>query len=102
MELRPEISTGCRRVRLPTDSIFKQTSSTCGSRRPEGITSAPATALITSYLKAERMSEPENPDRQVVVDTEDVSNLLENVAELIGMRASRRVNRTLLRHSMAS
>ena len=62
----------------------------------------PATALITSYLKAERMSEPENPDRQVVVDTEDVSNLLENVAELIGLRASRRVNRMLLRHSMAS
>ncbi|MDQ6707036.1 MAG: hypothetical protein M3Z85_13805 [Acidobacteriota bacterium] len=62
----------------------------------------PATALITSYLKAERTPEPENPDRQVVVNTEDVSNLLESVAELIGLRASRRVNRTLLQHSLAS
>ncbi len=61
----------------------------------------PATALITSYLRGERIPEPENPDRQVVVNMEDVSNLLDRVAELIGLRASRRVNRAL-RHSLAS
>ncbi|MDQ6707252.1 MAG: hypothetical protein M3Z85_14910 [Acidobacteriota bacterium] len=61
----------------------------------------PATALITSYLKGERSPDPPNADRQVVVHIEDVSNLLDRVAELVGLRASRRVHRTL-RHSLAS
>jgi CheY-like chemotaxis protein len=60
----------------------------------------PATALITSYLKAERSPEPENPDQQVVVNTEDVSNFLGRVADLIGVRTTRRINRNL-RHFAA-
>lgn len=55
----------------------------------------PATALITTDLK-ELGSETEAPDTQAVVrmSNEDVSNLLADVAELISLRADRRMRRS--------
>jgi CheY-like chemotaxis protein len=55
----------------------------------------PATALITSFMNMDRQAHKRDQDRQVVVDTEDVSDFLARVAELIGMRAYRRSSRTL-------
>lgn len=81
---------------LRTESPVASERVLCYARRKDY---RPATALITSYLKGERTPEPPNFDRQVVVNIEDVSNLFGRVAELIGLRASRRVNRTL-RHSL--
>ena len=55
----------------------------------------PATALITSdmsELKSEDRTTQEC-DRVVSVSNEDVSNLLANVAELISLRADRRMRR---------
>jgi CheY-like chemotaxis protein len=49
----------------------------------------PATALVTSNHTAERRSSGRNQHR-VSIHTEDVPYLLEQVAELIGVRASRR------------
>ena len=57
----------------------------------------PATALITSSLNLDRQKH-KGTDPQVVVNTQDVSNLLDRVAELIGWRAFRRSIRTL-RHA---
>ena len=56
----------------------------------------PATALITTDMK-ELGSETEVPDTDAVVrmSHEDVSNLLANVAELISLRADRRMRRAL-------
>jgi CheY-like chemotaxis protein len=49
----------------------------------------PATALVTSNHKSPRPSSGRN-QHLVSIHTEDVSDLLEQVAELIGVRASRR------------
>jgi CheY-like chemotaxis protein len=56
----------------------------------------PATALITTDMK-ELGCETEAPDTDAVVrmSNEDVSNLLANVAELISLRADRRMRRAL-------
>ena len=51
----------------------------------------PAAALVTSYHKRPKRSD--NDEQQVSIDTEDVSVLLSQVAELIGVRASRRAGR---------
>jgi hypothetical protein len=49
----------------------------------------PATALVTSYEPAvKRRPGPER--RQISIYTENLPNLLGEVAELIGVRASRR------------
>jgi len=56
----------------------------------------PATALVTSFL----WSTPQPPagtEQHIAVDNEDVSKMLDRVAELIGMRVSRRVNRRIAR-----
>ncbi len=55
----------------------------------------PATALITSFMNMDRQAHRRDQDAQVVVDTQDVSDFLDRVAELIGMRAYRRSNRIL-------
>jgi len=55
----------------------------------------PATALVTSFLFSEPKSVPDNPEHQIAVDNEDVSKMLDRVAELIGLRVSRRVNRRM-------
>ena len=47
----------------------------------------PATALVTSYEDGTRRSQP---GQQVSICTENLANLLAEVAELIGVRASRR------------
>ena len=54
----------------------------------------PATALITSYQDRYESS----LDRRILVESEGLPELLGNVAELIGARATRRVQRGL-RHS---
>jgi CheY-like chemotaxis protein len=59
---------------------------------------SPATALITGYRQAEA------PRRQrqhhIAIQTENIPTLLGEVADLIGMRASRRLGRSL-RHAAA-
>jgi CheY-like chemotaxis protein len=57
----------------------------------------PATALITSdmsELESDRQAIP-GSDRVVRMSNEDVSNLLATVAELISLRADRRMRRSL-------
>jgi CheY-like chemotaxis protein len=51
----------------------------------------PATALVTAYHKAQVGGG--NDDTQVFVEPEDVPALLAKIAELIGLRASRRLRR---------
>lgn len=51
----------------------------------------PATALVTAYHKAHVGGG--NDDTQVFVEPEDVPALLAKIAELIGLRASRRLRR---------
>lgn len=51
----------------------------------------PATALVNSYHESPK--EFCKQEQQVFINTEDVSALLGQVAELIGMRASRRASR---------
>ena len=55
----------------------------------------PATALVTSFLWSEPKSQPSSPEHRIAVDNEDVSKMLDRVAELIGLRVSRRVNRRM-------
>lgn len=55
----------------------------------------PATALVTAYGHPRPVGSEETGEQQVRIDTEDVSILLAQVAELIGMRASRRAERAL-------
>lgn len=54
----------------------------------------PATALITSQMDMDRQQHRAG-EQQVVVDTQDVSDFLGRVADLIGLRAFRRSLRTL-------
>lgn len=58
----------------------------------------PATALVTAYHDSKEMPLRRSPE--VVVEAEDVVGLLTRVADLIGLRATRRVERQL-RHSLA-
>ena len=58
----------------------------------------PATAAITAYHGSKPL--PTARDTDVVVETQDVSSLLTKVAELIGLRAMRRVQRQQVRHAM--
>ncbi len=52
----------------------------------------PATAVVASYHQAPIVKSGKD-EQQVSVNTEDVSALLGQVAELIGLRASRRARR---------
>jgi len=55
----------------------------------------PATALVTTAWRQPGSPESSGEsEHQVSIDTEDVTVLLDRVAELIGMRASRRSART--------
>lgn len=54
----------------------------------------PATALFTAYKEAKAFRYPPGDEQQVSINTENVSTLLGQVADLIGMRAQRRANRT--------
>ena len=55
----------------------------------------PATALVTSSLWSERHTESPSQEHRIAVENEDVSKMLDRVAELIGLRVSRRVNRRM-------
>jgi CheY-like chemotaxis protein len=57
----------------------------------------PATALVTAYKESKASRRPVRDQQQVSINTEDVSKLLSKVADLIGIRARRRLNRTLAR-----
>jgi hypothetical protein len=54
---------------------------------------------VTAYGQPRSRDDLEGEEQQVSIDTEEVSTLLSKVAELIGMRASRRAERAL-RHAM--
>jgi len=58
----------------------------------------PATASVTSYHGCEPL--PSARETDVVVETQDVSKLLTKVAELVGLRAIRRVQRQV-RYAMS-
>jgi CheY-like chemotaxis protein len=53
----------------------------------------PATALVTAYKEAKASRYPVGDEQQVSINAENVSALLGQVADLIGMRAQRRANR---------
>jgi len=53
----------------------------------------PATALVTAYKEAKASRYPVGDEQQVSINTENVSALLGQVADLIGMRAQRRAQR---------
>jgi len=55
----------------------------------------PATALVTSFLWSEPKNDPAGEEHRIAVENEDVSKMLDRVAELIGLRVSRRVNRRM-------
>lgn len=55
----------------------------------------PATALVTSFRSDPRVAQ--GPEHQIAVDDEDVTKMLDRVAELIGLRVTRRVNRRMSR-----
>ena len=53
----------------------------------------PATALVTAYKEAKAFRHPVGDEQQVSINAENVSDLLGQVAHLIGKRAQRRANR---------
>jgi CheY-like chemotaxis protein len=53
----------------------------------------PATALVTAYRETKASRYPVGDEQQVSINAENVSALLGQVADLIGMRAQRRANR---------
>jgi len=55
----------------------------------------PATALVTAYRDAVDGKRSPQDEQQVSIKTENVSSLLGKVAELIGLRATRRSERAL-------
>ena len=57
----------------------------------------PATALVTSSLGSEPKGQPVSQEHQIAVEDEDVSKMLDRVAELIGLRVSRRVRSRMAR-----
>ena len=59
----------------------------------------PATALVTSFLHTGHAVADSDLEHRIAVDNDDVSKMLDRVAELIGMRVSRRVNRRLAKVS---
>jgi len=54
----------------------------------------PATALVTAYRETKASRHPVGDEQQVSINTENVSALLSQVADLIGLRAQRRAQRT--------
>ena len=57
----------------------------------------PATALVTAYKGAREARFPKGDEQRVSINAEDVSTLLGKIADLIGIRVQRRVNRVLAR-----
>ena len=55
----------------------------------------PATALVTSSVWSEPREASASTEHRIAVENEDVSKMLDRVAELIGLRVSRRVNRRM-------
>ena len=57
----------------------------------------PATAVVTAYKEARAFRCPVGDRRKVSINTENVSTLLDKVAQLIGIRVQRRMNRLIQR-----
>ncbi len=57
----------------------------------------PATALVTAYKQNRAARLTEGDEQQVWINAENVSTLLGKIADLIGIRVQRRVNRVLAR-----
>ena len=57
----------------------------------------PATALVTAYKEAKACRYPQGDQQQVSINTENVSTLLDKVADLIGIRAQRRAHHVPVR-----
>ncbi len=55
----------------------------------------PATALVTSYQDGKIATGNRRTEKPLFVETEDVPSLLGKVADLIGLRAMRRVTRAM-------
>lgn len=55
----------------------------------------PATALVTAYANSPETAPCEWSGRPILVEPEDVPELLDHVASLIGQRATRNVERSL-------
>jgi CheY-like chemotaxis protein len=55
----------------------------------------PATALVTAYRETKASRHPMGDEQQVSINAENVSALLGQVADLIGLRAQRRANRAV-------
>jgi CheY-like chemotaxis protein len=55
----------------------------------------PATAIITATYGSEAESNTLRPESRMLIEPEDVPDFLERVANLIGGRASKRVNRSV-------
>jgi CheY-like chemotaxis protein len=55
----------------------------------------PATALVTAYRETKASRYPVGDEQQVSINAENVSALLGQVADLIGLRAQRRANRAV-------
>jgi hypothetical protein len=51
--------------------------------------------LVTAYREAKASRYPVGDEQQVSINAENVSALLGQVADLIGMRAQRRANRAV-------
>jgi len=56
----------------------------------------PATALVTAYKEARAFRYPAGDEQQVSINAENVSTLLGQIADLIGLRAQRRANHRVL------
>jgi CheY-like chemotaxis protein len=57
----------------------------------------PATALVTAYRQSRAARLTGGDEQQVSINAENVSTLLGKIADLIGIRVQRRVNRVLAR-----
>jgi CheY-like chemotaxis protein len=57
----------------------------------------PATALVTAYREAKAFRFPQGDQQRVSINAENVSSLLDKVADLIGMRAQQRAHRVPVR-----
>ncbi|MCC6859531.1 MAG: response regulator [Bryobacterales bacterium] len=62
----------------------------------------PATALVTAYHGSKPRQESRRAATSLFVETEDLAGLLGHVAELIGLRASRRLARSMRQPSVTT
>jgi CheY-like chemotaxis protein len=62
----------------------------------------PATALVTAYQESRPRQETRRAMKSLFVETEDLAGLLGHVADLIGLRATRRLARSMRQASLTT